>query len=119
MIMLAALALAQASAPAASQPTGTEGITMVGAGAQLCRTWSRHTSQSGMVRMNDIQWVQGFLSGANLQATLQTRRSVLLPTDDFNALVARVDTYCAANPDKRASEGAQALWEELVARPRP
>lgn len=116
MIMLAALALAQAT-PAPPPLTVREPVTMVGAGAQMCRTWSRHSAGS-MVRMNDIQWAQGFFSGANLQAVLGGARSVLAPTEDMTALVTRIDDYCRAHPDNHVSEGAQEIWQELVARPR-
>ena len=67
-----------------------------------------------------MQWVAGYLSGANVEAGANvdaTEPEALIGTD-FDGLMAWIDNYCQANPLDKVVEAAQALLQTLRSRAR-
>ena len=79
---------------------------MIGAGALSCGQWLKD-QQVPVARIQNIQWIYGFLSGVNLYTAGPQAIS-----RDMEAGAAFVDAYCRNNPLHLISAAAAALVQE-------
>lgn len=89
--------------------------TLTGAGSFSCGAYlaSRsNTVESDLLSDMVGQWVQGFLSGMNVQAQLRGDKTLrVIP--DYASLIAYMDKYCRDNPLHRVYQGTLSLYKEI------
>jgi hypothetical protein len=86
-----------------------------GPGAASCGVWTSDRQRGGALAGVLEAWVEGFISAANdVLATPGSGVSDLASSTDDDGLFAWMDNYCAANPLKQVSSGADALVGELL-----
>lgn len=97
-------------------PAADDRYPIAGAGASSCGKWLEARAMRSMeVDSTFGSWVQGFLSGMNMQRSLMTKDSwVLLP--DMQSILAYVDKHCRDNPLHFVDEASLALYVELQAK---
>jgi hypothetical protein len=66
---------------------------------------------------SSISWVQGFVTGVNYEAALDTEANSIVGRDMAPAsMVSWIETYCRSNPQDYLSDAAAALVVELKER---
>lgn len=98
---LGLMVLAGALAPEASRAEG-DSSNIAGTGFKLCNEMQAiKDDNEAAARL--VSWVQGYLSGMNtandLQGKTQRELGSLATDDGVNAVVAKIDEACAAEPD--------------------
>jgi hypothetical protein len=79
--------------PAPIPPPGER--LFFGEGVTSCGSWTQARQTRSLQQGRLVQWVAGYLSGANMDD--DTKPEALLGTD-FNGLMAWIDNYCQAHP---------------------
>lgn len=84
-----------------------------GAGATSCGSWLKLRAEGDeMLGFIVTSWVQGFLSGMNVQRyRLAKKDMVLIP--DSPSIQAYVDKYCRDNPLKTPFEASISMYREI------
>jgi hypothetical protein len=86
------------------------GVKFIGAGAVSCGTWTHdHQYPDSSGAYLDDQWALGFLSGAADEGPSNIDP---LQDLDYNAVVAWITNYCAANPLSKIVAAAEAFIDQ-------
>ena len=97
---------------AISQTISAKEVQVIaGVGASSCGQWiegREYKELDGML----VSWVQGFLSGMNLQRYAETKQE-MAPIPDSGSLLAYIDKYCRENPLRDVAYGAVELYKEI------
>lgn len=110
MSALAALLLLQAAQyPAVVQTTGI--------GLEKCSVWNDYARSGGEGRNATMQWVLGFVTGAEMSRVLliPNANAALDRWTSPHAMIAFMDDYCRRDPNGLIGQGAQDLYADLMA----
>lgn len=90
-----------------------ERYAVAGVGAISCGEWAQgRAKNSTLLEFQMSAWLQGFLSGMNVQQTiLAGKEMALLP--DSQTLLIYVDKYCRDNPLNVPWQGLWQLYREI------
>ncbi|RYH65958.1 MAG: hypothetical protein EON54_05385 [Alcaligenaceae bacterium] len=110
--VLAGSALALACTLAHAQAVGT----VAGLGLRSCGLWldARKQKADGPTQAHErfsTVWVQGFLSGLNVESLLLQHGGVLLP--DPQTIQFMLDNECKEKPQQSVDQAAQAMFIKL------
>jgi hypothetical protein len=106
-VILAALALAVAPAPA----------DVLGLGTKSCGNWTAAAREDGWPRIAYHAWLGGFISGINLN--ISGTNGNLNEGTDFAGMAAWVDNYCVAHPLDNVDSAAVSLAIEILNKKKP
>jgi hypothetical protein len=96
-----------------SVSTLTQATMVLGPGGASCGTWAGDRQRNEARSQLNQAWVQGFVTAYDVYKPPQE----LTPKPmDPRSMVAWIDNYCDANPDKDIFDAAKALIEELTGR---
>ena len=87
---------------------------VIGAGSDECETWNIRGRGGSSGRVGDMEWLRGFISGANFERIEHGRATANLQSNTYELVVRRMDEFCERNPSRRVVEGARMLWREIV-----
>jgi hypothetical protein len=94
-------------------PARAETYTFLSNGLDSCGQYLA----AGQVRQDtDVEWVLGFISGANWAATTQNDRHVGSSFTDPEAINAWVEQYCRGHPLDKIADAAVAIRVEYARR---
>lgn len=105
IFLVMAAPIAAASAQTTDQPV------IYSAGNRTCVEWTEQSKAGGWSSLVNASWLNGFLSAYNVYGPGQSRD--IKQGIDFHRVVAWVDQYCEAHPEKKAVEAALELVKEL------
>jgi hypothetical protein len=106
-LILAAMVLIYANGQASAQERFA-----FGQGATSCGSWTQARQARSPVARVSAQWVAGYLSGRNVEATGPDA----LIGSDFDGLMAWIDNYCQSKPLEPLVTAAAQLFQELLSR---
>lgn len=95
---------------AASSAMAEEKLAMRGAGAISCGKYL-DSQKSPQLKLLNISWAQGFLSGMNLADISNGKQMIFLP--DAETINLYLVNHCTKNPLENPAFGAIYLYKEL------
>ena len=107
VILIVALALVS---------TGAWGYKVFGEGADYCAEYLAKKQENSVAHYKQIGWVQGFISGGNVERGRNGGNGSIGEGLDPNSLALWIENYCLANPLNDLSDAADALVKELKAK---
>lgn len=107
MMHLALIMLATAPAPT---------VHVLGVGNKSCVEWLRAERAKNIAAVENVHWLTGLISGANMIEAAAGAGNVTRPGDTLETAMASIHRYCAAHPRDRVSTAAQNLLGEWLER---
>jgi hypothetical protein len=117
MMSFRALAVAVTTLAIASLPASA--ARLLGDGSISCEAWTEEREANSPRSSLMTVWVLGFMSAANVTLFATGNPDFLAETNvEIRAVVASIDEFCQAHPDKRIADAAGELVIELLRRSR-
>jgi hypothetical protein len=92
---------------------GAQARWVLGHGLTSCDAWTQAHTTNAPERLNVEDWVAGYLSNFN-SLTNDPDVPDFLKDEDWNGLIAWIDTYCAAHSLDSLEKAARELELELL-----
>lgn len=110
VVLLGGVSCAQAPQQP-QEPDLAKPFELYGAGSLLCASWTEARETGNEAQLNLFrQWVAGWFVSYNYFSARTQQDTV--PSPDFDAISAWLDTYCRNNPNDAVVFGAVALVEQ-------
>jgi hypothetical protein len=87
---------------------------IVGVGSKECGqyiAWKRENPNDILVK-HTLSWMQGFLTGANLERVSLKAKSIGLPEHETISIL--IENYCLKNPTEKIFSAGSSIVKELV-----
>jgi hypothetical protein len=91
-----------------------EARQILGHGLTLCGAWTQARITNAPERLNMEHWVAGYPSNFNTVNDVDPSIPDLLKDQEWDGLMAWIDTYCAAHPLDKVDRAARTLELELL-----
>ena len=91
-----------------------EARLILGHGLTLCGAWTQARITNAPQRLSMEHWVAGYLSNFNTLNDENPNIPDLLKGQEWDGLMAWIDTYCAAHPLDKVDRAARTLELELL-----
>jgi hypothetical protein len=87
---------------------------ILGHGLTSCGAWTQARTANAPERLSMEHWIAGYLSNFNTLNDEDSNIPDLLKDQEWDGLMAWIDTYCAAHPHDKVDRAARTLELELL-----
>lgn len=87
-------------------------ITIFGVGSKLCSEWTKAKASNPAERGQQIQWVEGYLSGASFYV----KPSEFLAKTSPEVVIMEMDRTCDLQPNLDIAHAASSVGNEIIKR---
>ena len=95
-------------------PAPAQTVHVLGVGNKSCVDWLSAERAKNMAAVENIHWLAGVISGANMIEAAGGAGNVTRPGDTIETALASINRYCAVHPTDPVSTAAQnLLWDWL------